>query len=94
MVCFLCIKFVGTKRLPNSSVLWHKNHEKESNKKPLEDGAVSYIRRQAQVAPIKDYYNPRGGKMEQGDYERAKVYAERAKQKYLDKKNSNEVPNA
>ncbi len=64
---------------------------------PLGDGKQSYMRRQAQVEPRKDYYNPRNGKMDAGDYERAKVYGERAKQKYLqkkDKKNSNEVPNA
>ena len=37
------------------------------------------------------------GVMEESDYNQAKVYGERAKQKYLAekaKKNSNEVPNA
>lgn len=64
---------------------------------PLEDGKKSYMRRQAQVAPKTEYYNPRSGKMEMGDYQRAQEYGERAKNKYLEKKskkNSNEVPNA
>lgn len=63
---------------------------------PLVDGKESYMRRQAQVAPKNEYYNPRNGKMELGDYNRAQEYGERAKKKYLEKKskkNSNEVPN-
>ncbi len=64
---------------------------------PLGDGKQSYMRRQAQVAPQKEYYNPRGGMMELGDYQRAQEYGDRAKKKHLEKnckKNSNEVPNA
>ena len=63
----------------------------------MADDKQSYMRRQAQVEPQKDYYNPRSGKMDMGDYNRAQVYGERAKEKYLQKKskkNSNEVPNA
>ena len=53
---------------------------------PLGDGKASFMRRQAQVAPMKEYYNPQSGNMEKGDYERAKVYGNRAKEKYLAKK--------
>lgn len=63
---------------------------------PLGDGKHSYMRRQAQVAPKSEYYNPQQGRMEKSDYERAQIYGERAKQKYLVKKEqekSNEVPN-
>ena len=63
---------------------------------PLEDGKDSYMRRQAQVAPKKEYFNPREGKMEIVDFEQAKIYGARAKKKHLEKKckkNSNEVPN-
>lgn len=52
---------------------------------PLGDNKHSYMRRQAQVEPKKDYYNPRNGKMDMGDYNRANIYGERAKEKYLQK---------
>lgn len=53
---------------------------------PLGDGKHSYMRRQAQVAPKSEYYNPRQGRMEKSDYERAQIYGERANQKYLAQK--------
>lgn len=65
-------------------------------KSPLDDGKNSYMRRQGTVAPKKEYSEKRTGSMTPKDYEQAKIYAERAKQKYLaEKKNnkSNDVPN-
>ena len=44
------------------------------------------MRRQGIVAPKKEYSERRTGSMTQKDYEQAKIYAERAKQKYLDGK--------
>ena len=44
------------------------------------------MRRQAQVAPKSEYFKPQNGAMKKGDFEQAKIYAERAKQKYLQKK--------
>ena len=55
-------------------------------KSPLDDGKTSYMRRQGTVAPKGEYQNKRKGTMTPKDYEQAKVYAERAKQKYLDEK--------
>ncbi len=56
-------------------------------KSPLNDGKHSYMRRQAIVAPTTEYEKPRQGAMTPKDYERAKQYAEKAKQKYIDRKN-------
>lgn len=53
---------------------------------PLGDGKESYMHRQAQVKPKGQYYRPRDGMMEIGDYNRAQEYGERAKKKYLGKK--------
>ncbi len=55
-------------------------------KSPLDDGKNSFMRRQGTVAPKKEYKNPCDGTMTPKDYEQAKVYAERAKQKYRDGK--------
>lgn len=55
---------------------------------PLCDGKTSYMRRQGTVAPQKEYYGERKGRMTQKDYRQAKVYADNAKQKYLVKKNN------
>lgn len=55
-------------------------------KSPLDDGKKSYMRRQAIVAPKSEYEKPRKGTMTSKDYEQAKNYAEKAKQKYLSKK--------
>ena len=55
-------------------------------KSPLDDGKTSYMRRQGTVAPKGEYQNKRKGTMTPKDYEQAKVYAERARQKYLDEK--------
>lgn len=63
----------------------HKNYKCEVD--PLGEGKTSYLRRQGTVAPKKEYIEPgRKGAMSPKDYEQAKVYAERAKQKYLNKK--------
>ncbi len=61
-----------------------KNYRLE--KDPLNDGKQSYMRRQGTVAPKKEYSGKRRGDMTKKDYEQAKIYAERAKQKYRDGK--------
>ncbi len=58
------------------------------DKSPLDDGKHSYMRRQAIVAPVSEYEKPRRGTMTSKDYERAKLYAEKAKQKYIARKNN------
>lgn len=62
---------------------------------PLLDGQTSYMRRQGTVAPKKSYGKPREGKMTEKNLERAKRYGEKAKKKYIEKKNkkNNDVPN-
>lgn len=52
-------------------------------KSPLDDGKTSYMRRQGTVAPYKEYEKPRNGTMTAKDYMQAKVYGERAKERYL-----------
>lgn len=59
-----------------------KNYRLE--KSPLNDGKQSYMRRQGTVAQKNEYSGKRKGAMTTKDYEKAKVYGERAKQKYLD----------
>ncbi len=54
----------------------------------FDDEQMSYMRRQAIVAPISEYGKLRQGSMTPKDYERAKQYAEKAKQKYLRNKKS------
>lgn len=56
------------------------------DKSPLDDGKTSYMRRQGTVASKGEYEKPRKGTMTPKDYEQAKVYGERAKQKYLSEK--------
>ena len=64
-----------------------KNHPNYPlDKSPLDDGKHSYMRRQGIVAPKTEYEGPRKGSITSKDYEQAKVYAERAKQKYLNEK--------
>lgn len=46
----------------------------------------SYMRRQGVVDYKNNYYATSRGSMEEKDFERAKVYGERAKQKYLSNK--------
>lgn len=60
-----------------------KNYRLE--KSPLNDGKNSFMRRQGTVAPMGEYENPRKGAMSPKDYAQAKIYGERAKQKYFDK---------
>lgn len=60
-----------------------KNYRLERS--PLNDGKTSYMRRQGTVAPKGEYKNHRKGSMTQKDYGQAKIYAERAKQKFSDK---------
>ncbi len=57
-------------------------------KSPLCDGRTSYMRRQGTVAPKKEYYGERKGCMTPKDYKQAKLYGERAKEKYLHKKSN------
>ena len=65
------------------------NYKCESN--PLGGEGTSYMRRQGTVDKKTNYYGARSGQMSPKDYEQAKVYAERAKQKYI--KKSNDKPN-
>lgn len=55
-------------------------------KSPLQDGKQSFMRRQGSVYPKKEYYDARSGEMTKKDYEKAKEYGERAKQKYMTEK--------
>ena len=61
-----------------------KNYRME--KSPFDDGKQSYMRRQGTVAPKSEYAGQRKGTLTAKDYTRAKVYGDRAKQKYLDGK--------
>lgn len=61
-----------------------KNYRLE--KSPFNDGKQSYMRRQGTVAPKTEYSGKRHGSLTPKDYEHAKLYGERAKQKYLNKK--------
>ena len=55
-------------------------------KSPFDDGKKSYMRRQGTVAPKNDYAGLRKGTLTPKDYAQAKVYGDRAKQKYLAEK--------
>ncbi|MCL2630907.1 MAG: hypothetical protein FWD49_05235 [Firmicutes bacterium] len=52
----------------------------------LKESERAYMRRQATVAPKVEYDSPRKGAMTSKDHAQAKVYGERAKQKYLNEK--------
>lgn len=66
-----------------------KNHPNYAlSRNPLGGKEQSYMRRQGTVAPKKEYSGSRAGKMAEKDYEQAKTYGERAKQKYLNEKKS------
>ena len=70
-----------------------KNYKLE--KSPLNDCKQSYMRRQGIVAPKSEYSGKRKGSITQKDYLQVKIYGERAKLKYLNKKEhkkSNDVP--
>lgn len=62
----------------------HPNYALEVN--PLGGTEQAYMRRQGTVAPRNDYIEPRNGVMTDTDYAKAKEYGERAKQKYIEKK--------
>lgn len=66
-----------------------KNYRLE--KSPFNDGKQSFMRRQGTVAPKKEYTGKRSGSLTPKDYAQAKIYGERAKEKYFNKK-SNDVP--
>ncbi len=53
---------------------------------PLGGVEKSYMRRQGTVAPKVTYKSPQEGVMTSEDYEKAKIYGEKAKQKHLQKK--------
>lgn len=62
----------------------NKNYRCEVD--PLGQGKESYMRRQGTVAKIKEYApKEKTGKVTTRDYEKARSYGERAKQKYLEK---------
>ena len=52
----------------------------------LGNGKKSFLRRQGIVDPINNYDSPRSATMTEKDYARAKIYGERAKQKYFNKR--------
>lgn len=60
------------------------NYKLEVN--PLGDAKPSYARRQGTVAPQKDYSRPRTGKLSSKDYDQIKSYGNKAKQKYIEKR--------
>ena len=61
-----------------------KNYRME--KSPFDDGKQSYMRRQGTVASKNEYAGERKGTLTSKDYTQAKIYGNRAKQKYLDEK--------
>lgn len=70
------------------------NYKCEVN--PLGGEKQSYMHRQGTVAPMVEYEKREvQGALSSKDYERAKIYGDRAKQKYLNskKQKSNDVPN-
>lgn len=54
-------------------------------KDPLDEVEESYMRRQGTVDYQKNYFEPRKGKLTKKDYERALLYGQRAKEKYIKK---------
>ena len=56
----------------------------------LGTGVVLRLRRQGIADKTQNYYDPRSAKMTEKDYAQAKVYGERAKQKYFNKRKSND----
>ena len=60
---------------------------------PLGDGKHSYMWRQGTVDLQSNYFDEQSGYMTPKDYERAKVYGERAEQKYIENEKSNDEPN-
>ncbi len=64
-----------------------KNHPNiKLDNDPLNEGKVSYMRRQGTVDDKANYSSSRKGLMSSKDYEKAKQIGETAKQKYLRKK--------
>lgn len=57
-------------------------------KDPLRGNEQSYMRRQGTVAHVNNYDKPKRGIMTPKDYTVAKKYGKRAKEKYINKKNS------
>lgn len=51
------------------------------------------MRRQGMVAPFSEYEKQRTGTMTPKDYSQAKIYGNRAKEKYLKNKKSSGPPN-
>ncbi len=61
----------------------HPNYALAIN--PLGGPGKAYMRRQGTIAPHSAYYESRNGIMTKPDYTKAQEYAERAKQKYIEK---------
>lgn len=61
-----------------------KNYRME--KSPFDDGKQSYMRRQGTIATKSEYAGQRKGTLTPKDYAQAKIYGDRAKQKYLNGK--------
>lgn len=76
---------VGLTTKPKKGKKGGNNYLLEKSPIPLKKGKKSYIRRQGTVAPMSEYTNLRKGVLTIDDYDRVKLYGERAKQKYLEK---------
>ena len=81
-----CHVSVGLSTQPKKGKSKKAGNNYPLQKSPLNDGKHSYMRRQGTVAPKNKYINPKIGKRAQDDYDRAIIYDERAKQKYIEKK--------
>ncbi|HAT83779.1 MAG TPA: hypothetical protein DE061_05740 [Clostridiales bacterium] len=69
----------------------HPNYPLE--KDPTGKGKKSFMRRQATIDVKNNYKDPKSGAMAKKDYEKAKEYASRAKEKYIAKKEENKKSN-
>lgn len=54
-------------------------------KSPFNDGRQSFLRRSGEVNPKNKYISPKIGVMTEKDYNKAKAYADKAKEKYIKK---------
>ncbi len=75
---------VGLSTNPKKGKKGGTNYKME--KSPFNDGKQSYMRRQGTVAPKGEYQGSKKGSITPKDYKQAKIYGERAKQKFLNKK--------
>lgn len=77
-----------TQRYKGKSNNAGKNYPLKNNPLDLKS-EPTFMRRQATIDNKNNYSNSRTGVMEENDYKKAKEYGEKAKKKYMDKKNEN-----